>query len=115
MNLAHGARGVGCVMQDTVGIDNIETVVGERQSFTVADGKVTALTVDGQVLSRDFSRSWRQIDLSYLCTAQSKLQKVCAHTTADFEETGAGEFIKTHYLPHPRRVLLVTMTLDGVK
>ena len=43
MNFPHSARRVGRVMQHAVGINDIETLVCERQAFTVRDRKVAAL------------------------------------------------------------------------
>src|ERR1700682_4025268 len=102
-------------MQHAVGIDDIKTLIGERQSLTVADCKVASLTIDGQVLPRDFDRTRGELNSRIFRAPTRELQKVCPHATADFEQPGTREFIKAHHLRHPRRVLAVTMTFDGVK
>src|SRR5207244_4081824 len=75
MDLAHSAHSVGRVMQNAVRIHHVETVAGERQSFTVTDRKITRLVIDRQVLPRDFDRAGSQINASHFCAAPCELQK----------------------------------------
>src|ERR1700730_2406637 len=46
VDLAHRALGVWRVMQDAVGINDLETPIGERQAFAVRDRKVATRAVD---------------------------------------------------------------------
>ena len=115
VNLTHGPGGVRRVMQDAVGVNNVETLVCEWQGLTVADRKITALSANRKMPARNLNRTRGQINSGNSGTAARKLQQIRAHATAHFEQAGAGEFIEAHDCGHPRSVLGVAMTLDLVE
>ena len=51
----------------------------------------------------------------FINAATRKLKQVGSHTAAHFEQFLASMFVEAHYLRHPRRVLLITMTFYFVK
>src|SRR5262245_22189193 len=115
MDFANGALSVGRVMQHAIRINNIETRVTERQAFAIGDGKFAILTVEEEMLPRGLDRTRCQIDAGNFRPAARELQKVRAHAASDFEQALAGKIIEPHDLGHPRRIFLITLTLDLVK
>ena len=55
INFAHRTFCVGSVMQDTIRIDDVETLRRKWQTFTVADRKFTLLLVQLKMLARDLN------------------------------------------------------------
>src|SRR5215475_1702212 len=115
MDFVDGALSVGRVMQHSIRINNIETRVTEWQAFAIGDGKLAILAVEDEMLPRGLDRTRCQIDAGDFRAAARELQKVRAHAAADFEQVLAGEIIEPHDFGHPRRIFLITVTLNLVK
>src|SRR6266704_899720 len=67
------------------------------------------------MMSRNFDRSWREIDSRHLRPTARKLQEVGSHAAANFQQTLARELIEAHHLWHPRRVFLISVSLDFIE
>src|SRR6266567_1791804 len=67
------------------------------------------------MMSRNFDRSWREIDSRHLRATARKLQEIGSHAAANFQQTLARELIEAHHLWHPRRVFLISVSLDFIK
>ena len=46
MNLTHGARRVGRVMQHAVRINDVETFIRKRQSLAIGNREIAGLSID---------------------------------------------------------------------
>src|SRR6266571_9430959 len=67
------------------------------------------------MLSRNHNRSRREIDSRHLRPTARKLQEVGSHAAANFQQTLARELIEAHHLWHPRRVFLISVSLDFIE
>src|ERR1043166_9982890 len=115
MGLADSGLGVGCMMKHAVRIKNVECVIGKGQAFRIAEGKIAAHFVKVKMVSRYLDRTWREINTRNQRAAACELEQVGSHSAADFEQALVGEFVKTHHLAHPRRILFVTVAFNLVK
>src|SRR5437764_6937949 len=66
-------------------------------------------------MPRNLNGARREINSRAACAAARKLQKVCSHAAADFQEACAREIIEAHHLRHPGSIFLVTMSLDLIE
>src|SRR5437868_14346245 len=72
----------GCVrrvMQYAVGIDHVEALVSEWQTFSIRNQEIAALTINIEAMPRNLYGARRQINSRAACAAARKLQKVRAH------------------------------------
>src|ERR1051326_2504930 len=115
MHFANRTSCVRRVMQHTIRVNNVETLVRERKVLGIAKREVARLAIQLEMMTRCFDRTRREIDASHVRAAARELQKVRTHPTPDFKQTFSGEVIEAHHLAHPRSVLFVAVPLDFIK
>src|ERR1051325_1573885 len=115
MHLADRPVSIRRVMQHTIRVHHIETSVPERQVLAVGNHEPSVRSVEPETMSRDLDRAWRQIDPRAACATTRKLQQVGAHPATNLEQTRAAKLIEPHHARHPRRILVIAITLDLVK
>src|ERR1051325_7825214 len=115
MHFANRTSGVRRVMQHTIRVNNVETLVRERKILGIAKREVARLAIQLEMMTRCFDRTRREINTSHVRAAARELQKVRTHPAANFKQAFAGELIETHYFAHPRRVLFVAVPLDFIE
>ena len=102
-------------MQHPVGIDKIETAFRKRKLLGIGNSKVPLLTIDIQMMSRNLDRTRCEINSGDPGAGARKLQKIRAHPTTNFQQTGAGVFVEAHHLRHPGRIFRITMMFNCIE
>jgi hypothetical protein len=73
------------VMQNAVRVDQIETLVWERQVFSVGSLKCSWQIEQLKTPARKFNRRFGKIDAGVVSTRFGKLGAVCSESTTDFQ------------------------------
>ena len=89
MDIAHDGHRVGRVMDDAIGVHDIERVVAERQPLGVVVREPAVESSQPKVLLRERKMSRREIDVGDAGAVAGELREIGSETAADFEELSA--------------------------
>jgi len=91
MDFLDGAGGIGRMVQDAVGVDDIERLIGEGQAFGVGDAQIGVETVEVETIGGEADGAVGQVDAGEGAGVDfSPFEMIGSHADTDFEDVFAG-------------------------